>query len=355
MPGHLNEFKSSSAAPSDTQPAASLVERPHLYRCTVCKEYRSYKNDSDWKKHEKEHEYTYICMPDGWLRATESGTECVICGVQDPDERHAVEHNVQACSFCCKRREHMTRHLRKYHGIHNIARACTLAKNWLRGTGRQFWSCGLCVSLFPNLQERLKHTDVEHFRQNQSIDRWNVTNVIYGLLKQPMVWEAWEAQMTAQHGWQHPEIVWEASELGDLQLQLEMGPSDKQSAVLLAKLAFDKCTTCSSYCWNETQDPADDGHKRMDIGTVSFSSHSQSVSGHASSTDPLAAGMIPWDVQPTLVQGQSDDAYTYSEKPTPYELVTNGKCMILEPHNALSFSQSRQLRRAQIRPSIVQS
>ncbi len=241
----------------------------------------------------------------------------------------------------------MTAHLSKCHGVYDNARVCVLAKTWLRGSGRQFWSCGLCVSLFPTLQDRLKHIDVEHFRQNQSIDGWNVTNVIYGLLKQPGVGEAWEAQLTAQHGRQHPEVVWQASTLGDLQFKLEMGPSDEQSAVLLAKLAFDKCTTRNSYAWNETHDPADDGHKRMDIGPVSFSSHSQSVSGHASSTNPLTAGMIPWDVQPTLVRGQSDGAYAYSEKPTLFEQAVNGKCMTLKSHDALSFSQSRQLRRTQ--------
>lgn len=246
----------------------------------------------------------------------------------------------------------MTAHLSKDHKVHDNVRGCVLAKDWLRGSGRHFWSCGLCVSLFSSLQERLKHIDNKHFRQHQSIDGWNVTNVIYGLLKQPGVDEAWEAQMTAQHGWQHPEVVWEASNLGDLQLKLEIGPSDKPSAVLLAKEAFDKCTTRSSYAWNETHDPAGDGHKSMDIGLVSFDSPSQSVSTH---TDPLAADSIPWKVQHTLVHHRSRDAYAYSEKPTLFEQAVNGECMTPEPHDALSFSRRRQLRRDQIRPSIVQS
>lgn len=84
----------------------------------------------------------------------------------------------------------MTKHFSKCHEVYDTARACTLAKNWLRGSGRQFWSCGLCVSLFRSLQERLKHIEVEHFRRHESIDGWNVTNVIHGLLKQPGVCEA---------------------------------------------------------------------------------------------------------------------------------------------------------------------
>ncbi len=326
-PVPLSGFKLSSEILSHARPSAKHIERPHLYRCTICEEHRSYKNDSDWKKHEKEHEYTYKCTPDGWLGITGSGTECLICGVPDPDEQHAFEHNVQACSFSCKRRDHMTKHLSRFHGVHDHAQGCTLAKNWLRGSGRQFWSCGLCVSLFPSLQERLKHLDIEHFRRHQSVVGWSVTNVIYGLLKQPGVCEAWDAQMTAQHGWQHPEILWEASELGELQLVLEMGPSDKRSAVSLAKAAFDKCKPQNAYAWNETANPADDGHKAMDTKPVSSISHHQSVSVH--STSPSAAESIPWEAQHPLIHRRSEVVHEFGQEPTLCEPVIKGECMTL--------------------------
>lgn len=341
MPEHLSGSKCTSTISPRTQPPTSLLDRPYLYRCTFCKEPRSYKNDSDWKKHEKEHEYTYMCTPDGWLIVTGSGTECVICGVRDPDEQHAMEHNAQACSFRSKRREHMTKHLSKCHGVCDIARGCTLAKNWLRGSGRQFWSCGLCVSLFPSLQERLKHIDVEHFRRDQSVMGWNATNVIYGLLKQPGVCEAWEAQMTSLHGWQRPELVWEPSKLGDLQLKLEMGPSDKQSAVFLAKAALDECTTRNSHSWNETPDPADDGHKRMDTGPVSFSSYYQSLSAHSTSPDPLAAGLTPREVHDTLTHRRSGEVHGYDEKPALCEPFLDGEYITPRFHNPLQLCQSQ--------------
>lgn len=223
----------------------------------------------------------------------------------------------------------MTKHLSKCHGVHDLVRGCTLAKNWLRGSGRRFWSCGLCVSLFPSLQERLKHLDIEHFRRHQSVVGWSVTNVIYGLLKQPGVCEAWDAQMTAQHVWYHPEILWEASELGDLQLVLEMGPSDKRSAVSLAKAAFDKCKTQNAYAWNETANPADDGHQAMDTEPVSSSSHYQSVSAHDSSTPPPAAESTPWEVQHPSIHSRSEGDYGFGQEPALCEPIIKGKRMTL--------------------------
>lgn len=223
----------------------------------------------------------------------------------------------------------MTKHLSKCHGVHDLNQGCTLAKNWLRGSGRQFWSCGLCVSLFPSLQERLKHLDVEHFRRHQSIGGWSVTNVIYGLLKQPGVCEVWDAQMTAQHGWQHPEISWEASELGDLQFVLEMGPSDKKSGVLLAKAAFDKCKSPNAYAWTETANPADDGHEAMNTEPVSSSSHYQSLSAHESSTPASAAESTPWEVQHPPIHSRSEDEYGFDKEPALCEPVIKGECMTL--------------------------
>lgn len=149
--------------------------------------------------------------------------------------------------------------------------------------------------------------------------------------------------MTAQHGWQRPEIVWEAAKLGDLQFRLEMGPSDEQSAVLLAKAALDASTTRNSHAWNDTPDPADDGHKRMDIDPVSFSSHSQSVSAHAAPTDPLAADLMLWEVQDTPTHSRSGEAHGYDEKPALCEPVFDGECMTPRFHDALSYPQSKRL------------
>lgn len=232
---------------------AGDIKEPPLYHCTICKEPRSYKNDSDWKKHEKEHEYTYICTPDGWIGSTSFGTKCVICGVIEPGEQHAFVHNTaQTCQYSCKRRDHMTKHLNKCHGVFDSAQASTLANAWRRDSGRRFWSCGLCVcdKPFTSLQDRLMHIDHEHFRKHQSIEDWDATKVILGLLRQPDVSGVWGAHMTIHHGWEHPEVVWVRSDLGDLQLRLEMGPSDKQSAVTLAKAAYNVCVIRPSDAWN---------------------------------------------------------------------------------------------------------
>lgn len=152
----------------------------------------------------------------------------------------------------------MTKHLTKCHGVFDTTQARTLARAWLRDSGRRFWSCGLCVDLFLSLQERLRHIDVEHFRQHQPIETWSLTNVILGLLRQRDVKEAWHAHMTAYHGWEHPEVAWVTSDVEDVQLRLEMGPSEKHSAVALAEAAYNVSIIRTSDAWNVSSGSAED-------------------------------------------------------------------------------------------------
>lgn len=274
------------------------IKQPLLYHCTVCKEPRSYKNDSDWKKHEKEHEFDYTCTPDGGRGKTPTGTKCVICGTLEPDEQHALEHNTaQTCHYTCKRRDHMTKHLTKCHGVLDSAQARALAKAWLRASGRRFWSCGLCVcdKPFTNLQERLRHIDLEHFRKHHSIQDWDATKVILGLLRQPDVSEAWKAQLTKYPGWEHVEVKWEASNLGDLQFKLEMGASDKQSARALAEAAYNVCVIRTSDVWNLFLGWAGDHEKSTWLSDTPSIHQSRSTSYHPHSTQTQSSEILDGD------------------------------------------------------------
>ena len=124
------------------------------YSCTACGSQRSYQNHSDWKKHEKEHEVTYICM----IGSSQEASQMI--GAKT--ETHSI------CDFFCKRRDHMVTHLHKRHEIHKVAQARTLADQWRRTTGKMFWSCGFCIRLFMTFAERLKHIGSEHYERNQT-------------------------------------------------------------------------------------------------------------------------------------------------------------------------------------------
>ncbi len=201
---------------------AENVSRP--YSCTICGSRRSYQNPSDWRKHEKEHEATYICM----IGSSQEAPQMI--------GRKTEIHRV--CDFSCKRRDHMVTHLNERHEIHKVAQARTLADQWRRTTGKMFWSCGFCVCLFTSFAERLKHIGSEHYEQNQTYDEWDSTRLIRGLLLQPGVQRAWDAILATGPIHHCSELVWDRRTIEEIQYRLEMGPSPIQSAESLAMAAY---------------------------------------------------------------------------------------------------------------------
>ena len=191
------------------------------YWCTVCEEPNSYKDSGGWKKHEKEHETTFVCEME---EAAESG-------------REGQDHASRA--FTSKRRDIMVNHLKKSHGIHEAHQARNLAENWRHTAKKQAWACGFCGSLFLNFQDRLKHIDVEHFRSHQSIYEWDLNKVVLGLLQQPRMEKVWKKKLASLPPWMHlGHLVWNKAIAKDLQATLEKGPSDDHHATNLAEEAY---------------------------------------------------------------------------------------------------------------------
>ena len=186
--------------------------------CTVCEEPNSYKDSGNWKKHEKEHETTFICEME---EAAESG-------------REGQDHASRA--FTSKRRDIMVNHLNKSHGIFEAHQARGLADKWRHTAKKQAWACGFCGSLFLTFPDRLKHIDVQHFRRHQSIHDWDLNKVVLGLLQQPRLERAWKKQMASLPPWVH--LVWDRAVAKDLQATLEVGPSDDHHAATLAEQAY---------------------------------------------------------------------------------------------------------------------
>ena len=191
------------------------------YWCTVCEEPKSYKDSGNWKKHEKEHETTFVCEME---EVAESG-------------RDGQDHASKA--FTSKRRDIMVNHLNKSHGICEAHQARDLADKWRHTAKKQAWACGFCSSGFLTFQDRLKHIDVEHFRSHQSIHEWDLNKVVLGLLQQPRMERAWKKKMASLPPWVClGHLAWNKAVARDLQATLEIGPLNDNHASILAEEAY---------------------------------------------------------------------------------------------------------------------
>ena len=186
-------------------------------------------------------------MLGGPKEATPQGIQCVFCGILDPDDAHLFGHNAQACppgspeAFSTKRRYEMVSHLRVKHGINIASLGEAIAGKWKYTVKKQAWSCCFCVDVFASFNERLSHIASKHYEHGHTIEEWDATNVIQGLLQQPGMVKAWEGKLTSLPPWEIPDIIWERDAIEDLQQDLEVGPSDETTAVLLAEAAYSAC------------------------------------------------------------------------------------------------------------------
>ena len=209
---------------------------PRPFSCTVCQ--RSYQNHFDWKKHEKEHEYTYTCMASGHWDANAQCFACTHCGILNPSKEHPKIHGIEECNTQNKRREKIVKHLKDYHMVSEKALGESLADKWRCDQGKRFWACGFCVMLFLSFKDRLQHIGKEHYNQGQKLEEWDANKVIRGLLLQPMVDGPWKSLVDTYCFHNASELTWETSDLKDLQYKLEIGPTDERTGEHLAEVAY---------------------------------------------------------------------------------------------------------------------
>lgn len=83
------------------------------------------------------------------------------------------------------------------------------------------WGCGFCASLLTTWEERCEHIAL-HFEEKGS-SKWNFTNVVLGLLKQPELADAWNQLMLQRHGEEQnwPSLSWESKKCNRLRYKLE--------------------------------------------------------------------------------------------------------------------------------------
>lgn len=217
------------------------------YYCTLCAHYRPFKNQSDWRKHEREHDTTYVCMLKGPREVTPQGIQCAFCGILNPLDGHLSVHDAQKClhgppgSFSSKRRHELVNHLSKIHHIHQKSQGEAIAVKWKHTVEKQAWSCGFCVIAFASFSDRLTHIAAQHFEDEQTIDKWDTTKVIQGLLQQPGMIEAWGQKLASLPTWVVEAMVWGKDAMIGLRHDLEVGPNYDKSAVELAEAAYVAC------------------------------------------------------------------------------------------------------------------
>ena len=245
-------------------PAATvpLVQEEYKYYCTYCDFVNNFIVQGHWRRHERDHVgKNYICMLNGATEDTPQGTKCVFCGELNPSEGHLSTHNVEICRpgssspFSCETTQDMFDHLHQAHHVDDWRTLTRLVSTLEVTVNKQAWSCGFCVIALANFEQRLSHIAL-HFENGQTMDEWDITKVIRGLLHQPGVIEAWKERTASQPEGETEVRYWKKGSIKTLRRDLEVGPNSKKTARDLAEAAF-AASEVNFEKWAETLDFTD--------------------------------------------------------------------------------------------------
>ena len=225
-------------------PPAQPLPQECKYYCTYCDPPREFGHPRWWKMHERSHlSNNYICMPNGATEHTQQGIKCAFCEQLNPSEDHLSGHNAQICGsglsapFVCQDRFDFVNHLYLTHHLDDWKPILQLVPKWKDTVCRQAWSCGFCVIALARFEDRLSHIAL-HFQQGQTMDTWDTTNVIQGLLQQPGVIRTWYETLVSVRQEKKDCLYWEKDGILALRRDLEIGPTPGKTARDLAEAAF---------------------------------------------------------------------------------------------------------------------
>ena len=229
------------------QPSSSIIASPsssstnsiHTHWCITCEKPKAIYTCDGWKRHMKEHETIFPCMPQGPVRITDSGPVCAFCSVQNPDQNHLDSHSIQHCLVKPRsytRKANLVKHLE----VHGVPNRLQLADEWQFAFSKKCFSCGFCIAIFYTINDQLNHIDLDHFRRSDDILNWDVTKVIKGLLLQPGLDIAWRSVSV---DYTDSGFSWDPATSKSLQLRLELAEENLQE---LAVAAFNG----STYDWS---------------------------------------------------------------------------------------------------------
>ncbi|KAJ9132344.1 Transcriptional regulator prz1 [Pleurostoma richardsiae] len=159
------------------------------YWCTSCE--TKFIRKFDWKRHEDEFHERYKKYP---------CPDCnrVFWGSNTFNQHHKARHGCKTCPHA----DSVVKYMKK----------------------KRAWGCGFCAAFLPTMDRYYDHVSL-HFEAGRTKAHWYHSNVIYGLLHQPGVYEAWKNLVAAHHGHlprdQRPSFYWDVKTTGRAQGYLE--------------------------------------------------------------------------------------------------------------------------------------
>ena len=107
-------------------------------------------------------------------------------GLQERLNRHHMEVHAEACLYGCHKKERS----------HSEACKIRLSKCSRPVRTKKAWGCSCCIQCFGFLEEWGYHVR-NHPVQNEKVQGWSFSTMVWSLLKQPylseyMVWEHWK-------------------------------------------------------------------------------------------------------------------------------------------------------------------
>lgn len=225
--GHTTSLRARST------PAAT--SKDHYHWCTICEHPAIIKTCDGYKRHMREHETYYFCIPQDSVVDTRDGPKCAVCGVFNPDPKHLNIHNVPGCIHKTFGRQGLI--IKHYEGQHNIDNGSELANQSRYTTRKKYFPCGFCATLFDSVNEQINHIDAIHYRLSEHINSWDPNKAIRALLSQPGVSERWRSALAAVPNCQESLFTWDPEIVQTLQHRLEMSqePPDVLCRVAIAE------------------------------------------------------------------------------------------------------------------------
>lgn len=234
--------------------------------CDKHRDHYVYTTCDGWKRHMKEHETIWPCMPCGPFETAETGLVCVLCGSMNPDETHMAGHSIGDCGDTStklrsvSRRANLERHLLRSHAVSG-GYAREVASRWEITLRKKYFACGFCVYIFSTIHEQLNHIDMEHFRKGQHITEWSASKVIRGLLLSPKVASSFQGILSSDTYAIDRDLQWDRHMVEDLQRRLEVA---EEPAEVLAMEAYGMLT------FNLSRQDCGVQHRPMSISGLAF-------------------------------------------------------------------------------------
>ncbi|TEA12330.1 hypothetical protein C8034_v006274 [Colletotrichum sidae] len=160
--------------------------RFNFYWCTSCE--TRFKRKYDWKRHEEEFHERWKKYP-----CPEPGCNRSFWGANTFNQHHKASHGCKTCPHS----EKVVKFLKR----------------------RKYWACGFCSALHPSRERHVEHV-ARHFESGKTKSDWMHSRVIYGLLHQPLIHEAWKEVLMAkatEFNGRQPNFSWNPTQTGRAQ------------------------------------------------------------------------------------------------------------------------------------------